>query len=368
MSKPIPIGSSPTTPPLQPPSKLPMPGPSNSPTSSFSTSPQTPFYPAGLSSPPMTGPGAVGIGGMSTTAPPNAGFFKWASSFSKSPSAPDGLVAPPPSIATMDETTPRASQGFGARPGGALFDDDDTTEQHDSFEFGDWNDLKSRTWHNSSRRAMSMSLPRGQSGISAMLSANPSGRAVSASAQGAATTGAGGVSGTQGAMSPPPLAGGVMADKLAKGQGVLRRISFSNGLALVSVCHDSPPFPSMRRQHNMPSLCCPYIRHADLDVASLPLLRAAVTQGPNQQPILTSHQRSRCTGPSTRRGTIAGRRVVAARIDDQWTSKRGAGTEILGIDAKEGCQPCTWRLEVRNEADTLLIQMGERLLRDHGHF
>ena len=123
-----------------------------------------------------------------------------------------------------------------------MFDDDDT-EQHDSFEFGDWNDLKSRTWHNKNRRAMSMSLPRGQSGISAMLSAN-NGRAVSASAQGTGPNGPG--AGGQAILSPPPPAGGVMADKLARGQGVLRRISFSNGLALVSYSDHSRNGPGLK--------------------------------------------------------------------------------------------------------------------------
>ena len=186
MSKPIPIASDPHTPPAT----IPIP-PAHSPSSSLSISPQTPFYPpSGLASPPLPG-----LAGLSTTAPASGGFFKWAATFSKSPSVPNDL-------APKDDLTPR--------PG-----PDRVEEEHDSFEFGDLNDLRSRGW-NKNRRALSMSMPRGQSGIAAMLGATQSGVSP----------------GSASSQAIPP--GGVMADKAAKGQGVLRRISFSNTLSRVS--------------------------------------------------------------------------------------------------------------------------------------
>lgn len=95
-----------------------------------------------------------------------------------------------------------------------VVDSDNDGEGHDSFEFGDFSDLKSRSWTGGQqRRAVSMSMPSAQgnnAGVASMLKGF----------------------GEAGGASTP--AGGVMADKLARGQGVLRRLSFTGGGARVS--------------------------------------------------------------------------------------------------------------------------------------
>lgn len=109
--------------------------------------------------------------------------------------------------------------------------DHDHEHEHDSFEFGDLslNDMKARTWGRAGRRAvsMSMSMPssgtgQGGSGIAAMLSGY--------GAMSPPATATGEINNNSynglGVGSPP---GGVMADKAAKGQGVLRRLSIGGG-------------------------------------------------------------------------------------------------------------------------------------------
>ena len=218
------------------------PAASSSPSSTLSISPQTPFFPPPLASPPL-----VHGAGLSTTAP-SGGFFKWASAFSKSPSIPEGLMGRSPRSSSSSQgsgsesdATPLAQKGFDIPEqnggintfgGGLLGPDDIEQESHDSFEVGDLNDIKSRSW-NKNRRAVSMSLPRNQSGISAMLGNQFGG---GGAGKEASPNGVGGSSvGPNGSMSPPIMPpGGVMADKAAKAQGVMRRISFSGGLSIVS--------------------------------------------------------------------------------------------------------------------------------------
>ena len=159
------------------------------PSSSLSISPQTPFLP-----PPGSG---LSPSTATPTANTSAGFFKWAAStLAKSP----GPMSPP-------------QKGFNIPAVVDQNDDKDHDhESHDSFEFGDYQDLKSRSWTTNGRRAVSMSVPPGQgvSGITSMLK---------------------GFGESQN--TPPP--GGVMADKVAKGQGVLRRLSLSGNNYRVSV-------------------------------------------------------------------------------------------------------------------------------------
>ncbi|ORX38508.1 hypothetical protein BD324DRAFT_649873 [Kockovaella imperatae] len=277
MTAPIPIGSDPKTSPTN----MAIPAPSHTPSSSLSISPQTPFYPpSGLSPPPI-----AGLGALSTTAPASGGFFKWASSFSKSPSVPESLGS------GRDEMTPRrASQPL--EQVSAMEQQQQDHESHDSFEFGDWNDLKSRAW-NKNRRALSVSMPR-QSGISAMLSPNGPGSTMSTTAQ--PSNGM--------AMSPP---NGVLADKAAKGQGVLKRMSFSSGMR--------PPF---------------------------------ITPGPLSPPAVTTH--ATVADPTLSRAPIAaGADIQRAKTISGPPS--GRGRRMSDATKKRGVSP-----------------MGERLLRDHGHF
>jgi len=154
------------------------PNPNTTPSSDLSISPQTPF---------LTQPG---MSPSSATPTPtiSQGFFKWAAS-------------------TLPKSPPVQQRGFDL-PAVTVADHETDLEHesYDSFEYGDFSDLKLRPW-GGGRRAVSMSMPSGQgaSGIGSMLkgfgeSPNP-------------------------AQSPP--AAGVMADKYSKGQGVLRRLSFS---------------------------------------------------------------------------------------------------------------------------------------------
>jgi hypothetical protein len=129
-------------------------------------------------------------------------------------------------------------------------DDDDhhSHEHHDAFEFGDLGDMRNKSWTTASanaakgRRAVSMSMASGQnaggSGITSMLtgfgstapgpstapagSGLPRGAGLGSSAQ--ASEGAG--------LATQPQ-NGVLADKAAKGQGLLRRFSIGGGLTRV---------------------------------------------------------------------------------------------------------------------------------------
>ena len=147
------------------------------PSSSMSVSPQTPFSPPAGTFPSTSTP----------TPSTSQGFFKWAAFIAKSPPLSDH------------------QRGFDIP---TIADDSQDLEEHDSFEFGDLSHLKARSWNG--RRTMSMSgvtvqsPVAGTSGISSMLK----GFAESPQSQ-----------------PPGAPAGGVMADKQAKGQGVLRRLS-----------------------------------------------------------------------------------------------------------------------------------------------
>lgn len=185
--------------------------PRDTPASSVSMSPQTPFMPTQ---------------NLSSTAPnPNSGILQWARSFKSPPT-----TAQPQLPSSGSPPGPAGGQhqqrGFDI-PSINAPDQDTHDDEHDSFEFGD---LSTRSWGRMGRRAVSMSVPAGQ-GISSML------------------TGFGSVSGPSGGdggptsppkglgpdlASPPNAGSSVLADKTARGQGVLRRLSISGGFAKVS--------------------------------------------------------------------------------------------------------------------------------------
>lgn len=206
-SRPIPI----STPPHQMSSHSPpATGPKDTPGSSVSMSPQTPYIP---------------IQNLSSTAPnPNSGILQWARSF-KSPPAQGGMTLPPasgPGSGSPPAHPTHAHQqqkGFDI-PSIHAENHDHDHDEHDSFEFGD---LSSRTWGGRmGRRAVSMSVPSGQ-GISGMLSGfTPTSPPKQAFADGL------------GVGSPPSqMSSSVLADKTARGQGVLRRLSIGGGFAKV---------------------------------------------------------------------------------------------------------------------------------------
>ncbi|WVO13444.1 hypothetical protein L204_101060 [Cryptococcus depauperatus] len=190
MTSPIPISSSSGHNDYRPALKLSPPS-----STSLSLSPQTPFFP-----PP-------GLATSTTPTQPNS-LFKWAAaSLGKSPVM---------------------SQAMDFKPGVELIDDHE--HEHDSFEFGDFGDTNARSWVKG-RRALSMSMPlNAQSGISAMLQGS-------------------------GQYSPNELKHNglvrdnqaMMADKAAKGQGVLRRLSMGGYkapfLSPTTPCLNLPPSP-----------------------------------------------------------------------------------------------------------------------------
>ncbi|WWD19068.1 hypothetical protein CI109_103526 [Kwoniella shandongensis] len=282
MSAPIPINKSTTTPPHQSHATMSaIPMPSTTPTSAVSISPQTPFFP-----PP-------GLPASTTPTQPTS-IFKWAASLGKSPS-------PPTQTKTFDW-----SEGYNSTSLGAHAEEHE--HEHDSFEFGDFNDIKSRPWAQG-RRTMSMSAgpsATGQSGIAAMLK-NGGGVAresISGPPAGQATLGVGSVP-----------TGGVMADKVAKGQGVLRRLSLSGSAY-------RPPFFSPPSQNSVLLPSPPAV-----DVKSVPPPPAPTPAIPVSEATV---QRAVTLGATNK---PRGRRF----------SENGA--------RKRGVSP-----------------MGERLLRDHGHF
>jgi hypothetical protein len=158
---------------------------------------------------------------LSTTAPnPNSGILQWARSF-KSP--------PMQANSTLEPAAPPAQhqqKGFDIPAIHAQHDDHDHDE-HDSFEFGD---LSTRSWGKMGRRAVSMSVPSGQ-GITGMLS----GFGATSPPKHSEGMSVGSPSSGLGIGSPPGPPGGVMADKTARGQGVLRRLSISGSFAKVSL-------------------------------------------------------------------------------------------------------------------------------------
>lgn len=165
----------------------------DTPASSISISPQTPALPIQPN--------------LSTTAPnPNSGILQWARSFK----------LPPQMNSTLEAMSPPAHQqkGFDI-PAIHADDHEHDHDEHDSFEFGD---LSTRSWGSMGRRTVSMSMPSGQ-GVTGMLSG------FGATSPPKHSEGLG--------FGSPPAQSGVMADKTARGQGVLRRLSIGGGFAKV---------------------------------------------------------------------------------------------------------------------------------------
>ncbi|RSH88754.1 hypothetical protein EHS25_002982 [Saitozyma podzolica] len=278
MSSPIPISTNqPTTPPdtrrVSHPTldKLPLPahppgsGSAHSPSSSLSISPQTPFFPP---------PGAPLSPLGSSATPTQSGFIKWASGFSlgKSPVSPPlsstrGFEIPHLQSPSQSHQHPTSA----SMPASAIVMDEDdhhAHERHDAFEFGDLGDMKNKSWTGATatanRRAVSMSMASGQSasGITSMLRGFGSTSAASGPGQHGEVTSpigfspGGGTGHNQNGTSPPASMpqGGVLADKAAKGQGLLRRFSIGGGFARSpflsppsgsSALPPSPPHASM---------------------------------------------------------------------------------------------------------------------------
>ncbi|WWC90711.1 uncharacterized protein L201_005648 [Kwoniella dendrophila CBS 6074] len=304
MTAPIPISSSSHQSPIlkhtsQPVFSPPPPPslPSNTPGSSASVSPQTPFLaiPSSLGITPTQNTGGGGGGGSS--------FYKWASSLGKSPTNLNQ-----PGLGN----SPNKQKGFDV-PG--THADDHDHEHHDSFEFGD---LNSRSWNPGSaggRRTMSLSFEskspnNPNSPIASMLKGGFGGESGGTNAGGGGGGGSG-ISPSQ--IGSGSLQNGVLADKAAKGQGVLRRLSLSGRPAFLSPPLPSAPLPpSPPNSANIPSIPAP-----------APASTSTSAPGPPEaEPQLT---KSFTTGSRGRRFS-------------EGTKKRGVSP------------------------------MGERILRDHGHF
>ncbi|WVQ81857.1 hypothetical protein IAT38_003984 [Cryptococcus sp. DSM 104549] len=261
-------------------------------TSPSSLSPQTPFFP-----PP-------GMGG--TPAQPGS-LFKWAASF--------GRASPPVAGSAPGGG---AGRGLGGSPSAgsvtpAIVKDDH--DEHDSFEFGDFGG----SWVKG-RRAMSMSgSASGQSGIAAMMKNGGSptesrGDAFVAGAAAGAGAGAGRLAG-----------GGVMADKAAKGQGVLRRLSLSGA-------GYRPPFLS-------PPLTSSGLPPSPPSATPTNTLAAPPPPTPVGSVGDATIERSSALG--------AGHAAAAAAGMNKGRGRRYSE----GVGKKRGVSP-----------------MGERILREHGHF
>ncbi|WWC93777.1 hypothetical protein V866_000613 [Kwoniella sp. B9012] len=296
MTAPIPISSSTSDTHHHPAHSQPIfspPLPSTTPGSSISISPQTPFF--AQTSAPATGHDKLGVS-TTPTANTGGGIFKWASSLGKSPT-------------NLNGGSPTKQKGFDIP-----FEHEDDHDEHDSFEFGDFT-TTTKSWVGG-RRTMSMSLPVSTaakspshtSPIATMLKGG-----LGDSPNNTSTT-----AGTQGNSLP----GGVLADKAAKGQGVLRRLSLSGSgyrPAFLSPPLPSAPLPtSPPASNNIPSIPAP-----------APAPAPAFAPGPPQ-----------AEPPINRAVTISGGPSAASR-----SRRFSEGTK------KRGVSP-----------------MGERLLRDHGHF
>lgn len=260
-----------------------------------SYSPQTPFdrpaqlggmpqsppkalpIPLGKGSPPVSALGPLSPGASS------GNFFKWAAaSLGKSPTA----------------TNPLANGGMSIPQSGQ--DDhhgDHALENHDSFEFGDLDDLKSRSWA-TGRRAASMSQPSGRpSGISSMLTgfgASP--------------------------MSPTETSSGssILADNAAKGQGIMRRLSISGSFPRQSAIFSPPlggPGPSPAN-----------------------MTQPAPAPAPVAAPVKPIEP------PQPDPATVQRAATIGGKVDRGRERRFSEGK-------KRGVSP-----------------MGERILRDHGHF
>lgn len=313
-------------------------------TSTLSTSPQTPLPP--LVSPSVASPGLNPLSHWSS------GF----STFGKSPPKGSAAVADRqpsapveiPATTAMDHDHMNAFHHGSDHGHGLHHDDDHHFEQHDSFEFGDFGDMRNKSWTSAQkgRRAVSMSMASGQTASGAV---NP----ILGSSPPAGIGGAGGGSvmsmltgfGAGGPLSPgggPAAAvfgsslssslgspnglggigmqGGVMADKAAKAQGVIRRLSLSG---------------SFQR----PGFIAPSQQSGQLP-PSPPTVAAAPPPVP-PAPAVTSLPSASNTHGSADEGAKAAARGMMNR--GRRNSDNGA--------KKRGVSP-----------------MGERILRDHGHF
>ncbi|WWC71570.1 uncharacterized protein I206_105528 [Kwoniella pini CBS 10737] len=302
MTAPIPISTSPAAPANLPnghqqPFSPSM--PSTTPGSSMSLSPQTPF------SPP-----SANLGVSSTPTQGTSSLFKWAGSFGKSPNSLTGGISPT-----------KQQKGFDIPSSVNEHDNDHEHEYHDSFEFGD---IKAKSWNNSSsvgRRTMSLSFePKSPSSNSPIASMLKGGFGGENSGGGVNAGGGGGAGNTIGIGNAQTVPSGVLADKAAKGQGLLRRLSLTGGSgyrpAFLSPPLPSGPLPpSPPTQANVPSIPAP----------ALP----APAPVPSQSEIQINKPTVITGGPSS---------TNRSRRFSEGTRKRGVSP------------------------------MGERLLRDHGHF
>ncbi|AFR95632.1 hypothetical protein J008_03514 [Cryptococcus neoformans] len=223
--------------------------------SASSISPHTPFFP-----PP-------GLASSATPTQPSS-LFKWAASFGRSPPKP-------PTIGVDSSQKKAGTEG--------------AEHENVPFEFGDFRDTNAQSWANG-RRAMSVSAPYGgpgQSGITELLRNN-------------------------GSYSPTEPKG-VMADKVARGQGVLRRLSMGGYKGIIS-----PPPQNAALPPSPPQA-------ATLPPPAPPAPTPVGSQG------VAEINKAAALGGNTR---IRGRRY-----------SENAGTR------KRGVSP-----------------MGERLLREQGHF
>ncbi|GFZ49556.1 hypothetical protein JCM24511_07676 [Saitozyma sp. JCM 24511] len=359
MSSPIPISTNqPTTPPdtrrVSHPTfdKLPLPahppGSAHSPSSSLSISPQTPFFPP---------PGAPLSPLGSSATPTQSGFIKWASGFSlgKSPVSPPlsstkGFEIPHLQLPSQSHQ----HQSSASMPASAIVMDEDdhhAHERHDAFEFGDLGDMKNKSWTGATatanRRAVSMSMASGQSasGITSMLRGFGSTSAASGVGQvqhGEVTSPIGfspgsGTGHGQNGISPPASMpqGGVLADKTAKGQGLLRRFSIGGGFARSPFL--SPPSGSSALPPSPP--------HASMPTAAPAASAPAQSAIPPPPPV--HHAVDEGLKP---RMTARGR-----RYSETGARKRGVSPLFEATPTEPG------RADVR-------LQMGERILRDQVHF
>ncbi|WWC63298.1 uncharacterized protein I303_105898 [Kwoniella dejecticola CBS 10117] len=317
MTAPIPISTFPSAPsnipsanghahqPFSPPI------PSTTPGSSMSVSPQTPFSPTSTSS--------SGNLGISATPTQGSGLFKWANSFGKSPNTNTNMNS---GTLTGGFSPPKQQKGFDIPSAVNEHDHEHEHEYHDSFEFGD---LKAKSWNNSSsvgRRTMSLSFepksPSSNSPIANMLKGGFGG------ASGVDGGGGGGGAGAVGGGGGPGLAqtlpSGVLADKAAKGQGLLRRLSLTGGGTGYRPAFLSPPLPTAPLPPSPP---------ATTNIPSIPAPAPASATAAAQSDIPVHKPTVITGGPSS---------ASRSRRFSEGTKKRGVSP------------------------------MGERILRDHGHF
>lgn len=207
--------------------------------------------------------------------------------------------------ASLGKSPPvHAQKGFDIPNTNGQHNDEEHHEHHDSFEFGDFDDLKSRSW-TKQRRAVSMS---GPSGITSMLTGfgatSPPTTSTSVPPRDLGNGPGGGAGSTP--MSVP--SNSVLAENAARGQGVLRRLSMSGS--------------SFRPGFLSPNSATTTLPSPPAIQAQLPPQPAAVEQ-------------LKADAGVQRAATVSGAR----------------GRRYSDSGKKRGVSP-----------------MGERILRDHGHF